>query len=78
MTTPLFLTSDELRELTGYQIGHYQARWLDAHGYPFDLTISGKPRVLRSFIEKRLGLASAESLSHTEPDFSFWKQPKAA
>ena len=51
---------------------------LEARGYPFERTVSGKPRVLRAFVEKRLGLASVEPLSHTEPDFSYWKQSKAA
>ena len=74
----LFLTADELHELTGYKVGHYQAHWLEAHRYPFERTISGKPRVLRAFVEKRLGLASVEPLSDTEPDFSYWKQPKVA
>lgn len=74
----LFLTADELHELTGYKVGHYQAHWLEAHRYPFERTISGKPRVLRAFVEKRLGLASVEPLSDTEPDFSYWKQSKAA
>ncbi len=71
---PLFLTSDEVLTLTGYKVGHYQAQWLKSNGYPFERTISGKPRVLRAFVEKRLGIASAVPMSQTEPDFSSWKK----
>lgn len=74
MNTRLLLTADELEDLTEYKVGYYQAKWLKAHGYPFELTNSGKPRVLRAFVEKRLGLASAVPMSQTEPDFSSWKK----
>ncbi|MGA8864164.1 MAG: DUF4224 domain-containing protein [Gallionella sp.] len=70
----LFLTDHEIIELTGYQVAHYQARWLEAHAYPFERTMSGKPRVLRAYVEKRLGLATDLRLKQTEPDFSHWKQ----
>jgi hypothetical protein len=70
----MFISSNELAELTGYKVGFYQAQWLKDHGYPYELTISGKPRVLRAFVEKRLGLASVIPKSQTEPDFSSWKR----
>lgn len=74
----LFLTSDELHELTGYKVGHYQAHWLMTHGYPYEKTISGKPRVLRAFVEKRLGLAVTDYLPKTAPNFSYWKHSEVA
>lgn len=70
----MFLTAEQVQELTGYKVGHYQAQWLKEHGYPYELTISGKPRVLRAFVEKRLGLASVKPTTQTEPDFSSWKK----
>jgi hypothetical protein len=70
----IFLTNAELAELTGYQIAHFQAKWLDAHGFPYEKTISGKPRVLLGYVEKRLGLTTATPLSQFEPDFSCWEQ----
>lgn len=71
----LFLSDDELHELTGIKTGHYQARWLDKQNppYPFSLNCRGKPRVLRAYVEKRLGLGSDEITKRTEPDFSHWK-----
>lgn len=68
----LFLTHPEIVELTGYQVAHYQSCWLNEHGYPFERTVSGKPRVLRAYVEKRLGLSSAEQQMQTKPDFSYW------
>lgn len=70
----MFLSCNDLEELTGYKTGHYQAQWLKEHGYPHERTISGKPRVLRAFVEKRLGLASVKPKTQTEPDFSSWKK----
>lgn len=70
--TTLFLTAIDLEELTGYKVGHYQASWLKERGYPYELSSSGKPRVLRAYVEKRFGLASAQPLTQTEPDFSSW------
>lgn len=70
----LFLSADDLHSLTGYKIGHYQAAWLKSHGYPYELTISGKPRVLRAFVEKKLGLASVDNSTHTKPNFSHWQK----
>lgn len=75
----LFLTHDEMQELTGYQLPHFQALWLIDHGYPFERTNSGKPRVLRAYIQQRLGLGVISDIprSSTEPDFSHWPQYKA-
>ena len=50
----MFLTRAELAELTGYQLPAWQARWLVAHGWCFERSISGRPIVLRSHAESRL------------------------
>jgi hypothetical protein len=70
----LFLTHKEIVDLTGYEVAHYQALWFESRGYPLERTNSGKPRVLRAFLEKRLGLATEGQLEQTEPDFSHWKK----
>jgi len=70
----MFLTLDELRDLTGYALPAYQCRWLDRRGYPFETTGNGRPKVLRGYVEKRLGLLTAVTLDETEPDFSRWKK----
>jgi len=51
----MFLSPDELTELTDYKHPAKQIRWLCEHGYRFDVGASGRPKVLRSEIERRLG-----------------------
>ncbi len=50
----LFLTSDELKELTDLKISKAQMRWLDKHHYPYEISASGSPKVLRAFLIARL------------------------
>ena len=69
----MFLSPADLTDLTGYQIPAYQARWLEKNGFPFELSAFRKPRVLKAYVEQRLGLASAKPLAQTEPDFSHWE-----
>lgn len=68
----MFIEAADLAELTGYVVPAYQCRWLDRHGYPFELSRAGKPKVLKAYVEKRLGLTSASVTTKTEPDFSRW------
>ncbi len=66
----LFLTSDELRELTGLCVPAYQRRWLEKHGYVFETNASGKPKVLRAFLMQKLGMAQQPSTGMgIEPNF---------
>lgn len=51
----LFLTADELRELTGFKRPSAQARWLKSHGWPFEISALGAPKVLRGVAVARLG-----------------------
>lgn len=50
----MFLTREELRDLTDYKRPSDQIRWLTEHGYRFDVGASGRPKVLRSFVGNRL------------------------
>lgn len=66
----LFLTPDELRDLTGLVIPAYQRRWLQRHGYPFETNASGKPKVLRIFLMQKLGMMQPPSMGMSqEPNF---------
>lgn len=66
----LFLTPDELRELTGLRVPAYQCRWLEKHGYPFETNASGKPKVLRAFLMQKLGMVQQPGMGMAiEPDF---------
>ena len=58
MTASIFLTADELRELTGYRTPTHQRRWLDAHRIPYLISGKGQPRILRALLVARLGGAT--------------------
>jgi Domain of unknown function (DUF4224) len=64
----IFLTQDELRELTDLKIPGAQMRWLAKHAYPFEISAIGKPKVLRSLIIERLSKTQVTTTSN-EPNF---------
>ena len=64
----IFLTQDELRELTDLKIPAAQIRWLSKHAYPFEISAIGKPKVLRSLIIERLSNTRVPATSN-EPNF---------
>lgn len=70
----MFLTNAELAELTGYTNPAYQSKWLTTRGYPFEVSVLRRPRVLRAYVERRLGLATTVPAGQTEPDFSSWRK----
>ncbi len=49
----MFLSVDELRELTGYKKSALQRRWLAENGYCFEVRADGKPVVSRAHYEDR-------------------------
>ena len=55
MSMPLFLTAADIQDLTGYQRAHDQIRWLRQRTFVFELGADGKPRILRSYVERRMG-----------------------
>lgn len=50
----MFLTRDQVAELSDFKQARAQIRWLQKHGYRFEIGASGYPKVLRSEIESRL------------------------
>lgn len=69
----MFLTVNELRELTGYRRPSAQARWLTSHGWRFALNAVGHPRVARAYFERRLVTREAGRLAVVDcppPDWS--------
>ena len=50
----MFLSEDDLKELTGYVQLSAQRAWLIAHGWKFETDRRGKPRVLRAEAEGRM------------------------
>lgn len=51
----IFLDDTEVERLTGYSRPSAQRRWLLDHGWPHEVNGLGKPLLLRSVVEKRLG-----------------------
>lgn len=51
----MFLTREEVAELTGYQKSAYQQRWLDAEKLGYMVDSEGHPKVLREVVLQRLG-----------------------
>lgn len=49
----MFLTREEVRELTGYKRKSDQCRRLAERGYPFETDKDGYPKVPRSFVEAK-------------------------
>jgi len=51
----MFLTEDDVRELTGYSYCSRQIEWLRNHNWKFEVTAQNRPKVARSYFESRLG-----------------------
>ena len=49
----MFLTADQLSELTGYRKPGLQRRWLTDSGYRFDVRADGRPVVLVAQVQAR-------------------------
>jgi hypothetical protein len=51
----MFLTPEEVKELTGYQAAAWQAKWLKSNGFPFEIGGDKRLKVLRATVVSRLG-----------------------
>lgn len=50
----MFLTPDDIADLTDRKRAPEQIRWLQDHGYRYDVGASGRPKVLLAEVENRL------------------------
>lgn len=57
----LFLSRNELVELTGFKASHCQARWLDRNRWRYVLNAHGEPRVARAHFDDRMGCINKSS-----------------
>lgn len=64
LSSKLFLSPDEVTEVTEYARKAEQCKQLSHMGIPFEITRSGRPLVLREVINRRFGLSASKS--HTE------------
>ena len=53
----LFLDDNEVKRLTGYSRPSAQRRWLLDHGWPHEVNGLGRPLLLTSVVQTRLGEA---------------------
>ncbi len=67
----MFLSPDDLKELTGYVQYTAQCRWLAANGYQFDRRRDGRPMVLVDQIRARQGAAEPANDSESKPGPDF-------
>lgn len=74
----MFLTEQELQQLTGYRYGKYQVQWLKDNHIAFKLNGLGAPVVLRSSIEATItGKVGARgAASAAEPNFGALRRGK--
>ena len=69
----MFLSSENLRELTGYKSGRKQAEWLSSNGYAFDLRADGRPNVLLAQLRQRQGCCAQTQTGRANPNFSWMR-----
>ena len=65
----MFLSHDEIAQLTGYVRCADQIKWLCRKAWVHEVAANGHPVVLRTYAESRLGQSLAKPVM--EPDFSF-------
>lgn len=69
----MFLTPEELVELTDCQRAHEQKQWLDARAWVYEVSRLGVVKVLRKYAEMRLGMPiDGGEEKPSEPDFSIF------
>lgn len=70
--TPMFLSPEELAELTDFKSTRKQIEWLDDHRWIYAKSAFGRPKVLRDYAVAKLGGGAAPAPPLDEPDFSHW------
>ena len=65
----MFLSIDQVKDLTGYQCPRNQIRWLRANGFAHAIARTGRPIVLIAEVEQKL-LSARGQATGSEPDFS--------
>lgn len=77
VSASLFLTHDELAELTGRTSAAHQRKWLEANGYRFAVNANNRPIVARDYLLSRLGVvaqgAAEAGAGAPRPNFSALK-----
>ncbi len=64
----MFLSPQELKDLTDRKIPKAQINWLKQQSYPFEISANGRPKVLREYVMQKLRDSKSVYLS-SEPNF---------
>lgn len=64
----MFLSAEEIKELTGYTYKAKQKQWLVESGYKFSVRRDGFPCVLRTHVERVLGGLITSKANQPQPD----------
>jgi len=75
---PMFLSSEDLHDLTGYKSARKQAEWLTGNGYHFDLRADGRPNVLLAQLRERQRCGAKMPANRERPDFSWMRRSPTA
>lgn len=67
---PLYLTPEELIELTGRKLVSLQIQWLTTKGWKHEVNAAGRPIVARSYFEHRLGAAPNPNERRLRPNLA--------
>ena len=66
----MFLTLEEVRELTGYKRAADQIRWLAGRRVPHSVNAAGRPVVSRAAAETMLGVTGHAPAARPEPNWA--------
>lgn len=65
----MFMTIDELVELTGYKTAKGQVAWLRVRGWRFETDRLDRPKVDRDYCKSRMGIQQAAPVE-AEPNWA--------
>lgn len=67
----IFLSQEEIQQITGFKRSFAQVRWLQENGFEVKIRADGSPLVSRSHFELIMGgIIPADNGRACEPDFS--------
>lgn len=66
---PIFLSEADIQQLTGLQRSKAQCKWLNHHGWKFDVNALGKPVVAIAEAERKLVGNLSNASTKGEPNW---------
>lgn len=72
----MFLSQEEVQELTGYKKYTCQARWLRSNGFKYVIGYDGKPKVTADHVNILMGSIDKNARKKTEPNYAMFENRK--